>query len=325
MADTALPRTRPSNASAATFSKRRRGRGGGRGGQLAAQPLGACRRQRRAEDRADRLRRSRHRRGGQRVCRRSADQADGRGRRVSKTASTRAWNNLRETAAGPGGRRAGQCFVGFDAYEKLLATDVDVVILATPPHFRPAHLKAAIASGKHVFCEKPVAVDAPGVRSVLETDRSWPGRKNLTLVSGLCYRYDPPKVELIKRIHDGAIGDVADHAGQLQHRHALAPRPRARRGATWNTRCATGCTSPGCRAISTSSSTCTASTRPPGRCATSRRCKATGLGRPPGARRRAVGQHLRSLRRDLRIRERHQAVRQLPPAWPAARSTFPTT
>ncbi len=99
------------------------------------------------------------------------------------------------------------CFTGFDAYEKLLATDVDVVILATPPHFRPAHLKAAIASGKHVFCEKPVAVDAPGIRSVLETTEE-AKKKNLTLVSGLCYRYDPPKIETIKRIHDGAVGDV---------------------------------------------------------------------------------------------------------------------
>lgn len=100
-----------------------------------------------------------------------------------------------------------QCFTGFDAYLKLLATDVDVVILATPPHFRPAQLKAAIASGKHVFCEKPVAVDAPGVRSVLETTEE-ARKRNLAIVSGLCYRYDPPKQEIIKRIHDGAIGDI---------------------------------------------------------------------------------------------------------------------
>ena len=59
-----------------------------------------------------------------------------------------------------------QQFVGFDAYEKLLATDVDVVLLTTPPHFRPMHLKAAIAADKHVFAEKPVAVDAPGVDRV---------------------------------------------------------------------------------------------------------------------------------------------------------------
>ena len=103
--------------------------------------------------------------------------------------------------------RADHCFTGFDAYQKVLATDVDVVILATPPHFRPAHLKAAIEAGKHVFAEKPVAVDAPGVRSVLASvDEA--KRRGLSVVSGLCYRYDVPKKETIARIHDGAIGKV---------------------------------------------------------------------------------------------------------------------
>src|SRR5215471_1854351 len=60
-----------------------------------------------------------------------------------------------------------RCFAGFDAYAKLLAADVNYVILATPPGFRPLHLKAAVAAGKHVFTEKPVAVDGPGIRSVL--------------------------------------------------------------------------------------------------------------------------------------------------------------
>jgi len=121
---------------------------------------------------------------------------------------------------------ADHCFVGFDAYEKLLKTDCDVVILATPPHFRPAQLKAAIASGKHVFCEKPVAVDAPGVRSVLETTEE-ARKKNLTIVSGLCYRYDPPKIETINRVHDGAVGDihtmhVSYNTGTLWH-HGRKP------------------------------------------------------------------------------------------------------
>ncbi|MBI3839160.1 MAG: Gfo/Idh/MocA family oxidoreductase [Planctomycetia bacterium] len=116
-------------------------------------------------------------------------------------------NQLKKTAADRVAVEPDHCFVGFDAYEKLLATDVDVVILATPPHFRPAQLKAAIAAGKHVFCEKPVAVDAPGVRSVLATTEE-ARRKNLSIVSGLCYRYDLPKRELIKRVHDGAIGDI---------------------------------------------------------------------------------------------------------------------
>ena len=98
-------------------------------------------------------------------------------------------------------------FVGFDAYEKLLATDVDVVLLTTPPQFRPMHLKAAIEAGKHVFAEKPVAVDAPGVRSVLETCAE-AKRKNLSVVSGLCIRYDGGFRETVQRIHDGAIGDI---------------------------------------------------------------------------------------------------------------------
>jgi len=119
----------------------------------------------------------------------------------------RAIEQLQQAAAGQVAVEPDHRFVGFDAYKKLLTTDVDVVILATPPQFRPAHLKAAIDSGKHVFCEKPVAVDAPGVRSVLETTEE-AKKKNLSIVSGLCYRYDPPKQELIKRVHDGAIGDI---------------------------------------------------------------------------------------------------------------------
>jgi len=98
-------------------------------------------------------------------------------------------------------------FLGFDAYQKVVDSGVDVVILATPPHFRPAHLAYAIEQGKHVFCEKPIAVDAPGVRSVMETVEQARARK-LTLVSGLCWRYSLPHREIYQRIRDGAIGDV---------------------------------------------------------------------------------------------------------------------
>src|SRR4030095_13652980 len=69
------------------------------------------------------------------------------------------------------------------------------------------HLRAAIEAGKHVFCEKPVAVDGPGVRHVLETVEM-ARKKNLTIVSGLCWRYDFGVLETMKRIHDGAIGDI---------------------------------------------------------------------------------------------------------------------
>ncbi len=98
-------------------------------------------------------------------------------------------------------------FVGFDAYKQVIDSGVDVVLLATPPHFRPAHLKYAVEKGKHVFAEKPVAVDAPGVRSVLATCEE-ARKKNLAVVSGLCWRYDPPKRETMKRVHDGAVGDI---------------------------------------------------------------------------------------------------------------------
>jgi predicted dehydrogenase len=98
-------------------------------------------------------------------------------------------------------------FVGFDAYEELIASGVDVVLLATPPHFRPMHLTACIDAKKHVFAEKPVAVDAPGVRSVLEScERAQ--SLGLSVVSGLCLRYHAGFQALIQRIHDGAIGDV---------------------------------------------------------------------------------------------------------------------
>jgi predicted dehydrogenase len=99
------------------------------------------------------------------------------------------------------------CFVGFNAYKDLIDSGVDVVLLCTPPHFRPAHLKAAVDAGKHVFAEKPVAVDAPGVRSVLDTC-ALAKKKSLSVVSGLCLRYHYGFQETIKRIHDGALGDI---------------------------------------------------------------------------------------------------------------------
>ncbi|MHC4242557.1 MAG: Gfo/Idh/MocA family protein [Planctomycetota bacterium] len=105
-------------------------------------------------------------------------------------------------------------FTGFDGYQQVIASDVDIVLLATPPHFRPMHLKACIEAGKHVFAEKPVAVDAPGVRSVLKTTEL-AKEKNLFIVSGLNGRYSPMSQEIIRRIQDGAVGKiVALHAGR---------------------------------------------------------------------------------------------------------------
>lgn len=98
-------------------------------------------------------------------------------------------------------------FVGFDAYKQLLDSGVDLVILATPPGFRPLHLAAAVAAGKHVFAEKPVAVDAPGVRSVLESTAE-AKRKGLALGIGLQRHHQNLYRETIQRLQDGAIGDI---------------------------------------------------------------------------------------------------------------------
>jgi predicted dehydrogenase len=103
--------------------------------------------------------------------------------------------------------RPERCFVGFDAYQQVINCGVDVVLLCTPPGFRPVQLRAAIQAGKHVFVEKPVAVDAPGVRSVLATCQE-AARRRLSVVSGLCYRYDDAMRETFRRVHDGAIGDI---------------------------------------------------------------------------------------------------------------------
>ncbi len=97
-------------------------------------------------------------------------------------------------------------FVGFDAYKQAIAL-ADVVILATPPGFRPGHFEEAIRQGKHVFMEKPVATDAPGVRRVLAAAEE-AKKKKLNVVVGLQRRYQPNYREMIKRIHDGALGDI---------------------------------------------------------------------------------------------------------------------
>ena len=99
------------------------------------------------------------------------------------------------------------CFSGFDCYKHLLESGVDVVLLCEVPHFRPKHLRACIEAGKHVFCEKPVAVDAPGIRSVLESTEL-AKQKGLSIVSGLCWRYHFAVQETMKRVLDGAIGKI---------------------------------------------------------------------------------------------------------------------
>jgi myo-inositol 2-dehydrogenase / D-chiro-inositol 1-dehydrogenase len=126
-----------------------------------------------------------------------------RNRLDSSMATLRRREALRDKIDAPVDRQ----FVGFNAYQDVINSGVDVVLLATPPHFRPMHLKAAVNANKHVFVEKPVAVDGPGCRTILASCEE-ARRRNLSIVSGLCYRYDPPKREIMRRIHDGAIGQI---------------------------------------------------------------------------------------------------------------------
>lgn len=99
------------------------------------------------------------------------------------------------------------CYRGFEAYKEVLASGVDSVILATPPHFRPFHFAAAIDAGKHVFFEKPVAVDGPGVRLVMEAGEK-ATKKGLAVVTGTQRRHENAYLEAMKRLRDGAIGQV---------------------------------------------------------------------------------------------------------------------
>ncbi|MFM7260107.1 MAG: Gfo/Idh/MocA family protein, partial [bacterium] len=119
-------------------------------------------------------------------------------------------------------------FSGFDAYKKVCATDADIVILATPPGFRPIHFKEATRAGKHVFCEKPVAVDGPGVRSFIESAAESRSKK-LKVVAGTQRRHEACYLEAIERIGKGDIGTVMAgrvywNMGSLWHVDAQADR-----------------------------------------------------------------------------------------------------
>lgn len=115
-------------------------------------------------------------------------------------------------------------FVGFDCYQKVIDSGVDVILLASPPHYRPQQMEAAVAAGVHVFAEKPIATDPAGVRRVLAACEQ-ADAKGLNVVSGLCWRYDQGVRETIGRIHDGAIGDVVSiHANYLTSPVWIRPR-----------------------------------------------------------------------------------------------------
>jgi len=131
-------------------------------------------------------------------------------------------------------------FVGLDAYKHVLDTDVDVVLLTTPPGFRPLHVKAAVAANKHIFAEKPLGTDVAGVRSALEAVRAGQS-KGKCFVSGFCYRYATTHKQFYKRLHEGAIGPVrAIHAtyvtGPVKPMPPASARPAGMSDTEWQIR-----------------------------------------------------------------------------------------
>jgi myo-inositol 2-dehydrogenase/D-chiro-inositol 1-dehydrogenase len=100
-----------------------------------------------------------------------------------------------------------KCFLGFDNYEKVIDSGVDIVLLCTPPHFRPQHVEAAVKAGKHIFMEKPCAVDPVGARSVMvSSERA--KQKGLCIVSGTIRRVQKDFMETRRRVQNGAIGEI---------------------------------------------------------------------------------------------------------------------
>jgi myo-inositol 2-dehydrogenase / D-chiro-inositol 1-dehydrogenase len=115
-----------------------------------------------------------------------------------------------------------QLFVGPDSYYGILASkEVDAVVIATPPYYHPKHLEAAVMAGKHVYLEKPVAVDVPGALKVMEIGKRAEGK--LSLDVGFQIRDCPPFVELVKRIHNGALGNIV--CGEAHYLTGYIERP----------------------------------------------------------------------------------------------------
>lgn len=128
-------------------------------------------------------------------------------------------------------------FVGLDAFKKLLATDVDVVLLATPPGFRPMHLTAAVESGKQIFCEKPMAVDAAGYRVAMAAVQK-AKEKKINLVAGFCWRYSASRREAYKRVHGGDIGEIGSlfasyYTGPVKPMPPASSRPAGMGDVEW--------------------------------------------------------------------------------------------
>ena len=115
-----------------------------------------------------------------------------------------------------------KCFIGFDAFEKVIDSDVDIVILATPPKFRPEHFEAAVKARKHVFMEKPVAVDPAGARQVIAAAKM-ADAQGLKIITGTQRRHEHSYINLLKEINNNAIGNIVSanvywNGGKLWHR-----------------------------------------------------------------------------------------------------------
>lgn len=145
-----------------------------------------------------------------------------------------------DTAAAKAGKPTidrSQLFAGPDSLERLLASrEVDAVLIATPPYFHPEHLAKAVASGKHVYCEKPVAVDVAGCRAVIETGKKAGGR--LSLAIGFQLRHAPPYVQIRDRIRNGDLGAVVCglshyYAGAIRRPEWPNASPQERRLRNW--------------------------------------------------------------------------------------------
>jgi len=132
-----------------------------------------------------------------------------------------------QQAKGYSAIESSQLFVGPKAYEQIAASqDVDAIVIATPPYYHPEHLEAVVAAGKHVYLEKPVAVDVPGARKVIEIGKR--AQKKLSLDVGFQIRNCPPFVELVNRIHNGALGTIVCGEGYYFTGYLdRPPRPNA--------------------------------------------------------------------------------------------------
>ena len=113
-------------------------------------------------------------------------------------------------------------FLGFDAYQKAIHCGVDVVLLTTPPGFRPMMFETAIAAGKHVFMEKPLAVDARGVRRILAASKK-ANEKGLTVGVGFSLRHEANHKKCIEMIHDGVLGEILSLRSALQQCRRMGP------------------------------------------------------------------------------------------------------